>query len=72
MVNLDWDDNLLVLIRDRATAEKCDYWQFFDDPRALYLGSTTSQPPKHFAVLRDASSYPSSLFDGHVSSSKNN
>ena len=28
MVNLDWEDNLLVLIRDRATAEKCDYWQF--------------------------------------------
>ena len=64
MVNLDWEDNLLVLIRDRATAEKCDYWQFFDDPRALYLGSTTSQSPKHFAVSRDASSYPSSLFDG--------
>ena len=57
MVNLDWEDNLLVLIRDRATAERCEYWQFFDDPRALYLGSTTSQSATHLAVSRDASSY---------------
>ena len=54
MVNLDWEDCLLVLIRDRATAEKCEYWQFFDDPRALYLGSTTSQSAKHFTVSRGA------------------
>ena len=68
MVNLDWEDCLLVLIRDRATAERCEYWQFFDDPRVLYLGSTTSQLATHLAVSRDASSYtyPSSLFARHA------
>ena len=72
MVNLDWEDCLLVLVRDRATAEKCGYWQFFNDPRALYLGSTTSQLAMHFAVSRDASTYPSSLFRSQPNKNKSN
>lgn len=39
VVDLDWEDNILVLIKDRRAVEVCQYWTFFEDPRAVFLGT---------------------------------
>ncbi len=46
VVDLEWEDNILLLIEDRRAAEVCQYWTFFDDPRAIYLGTTEANPKK--------------------------